>query len=159
VNTATSPNDIHDIELLRKRLIAAEKLLVGKLRIIDKLEQSIAQLAQRCWGCSSEKNPGQSELSLFNEAELLAMQAALDDEIDKSEKDSNESPVAADNDQGKGTASPDSAEPKKTRKRRVLPDHLENAYESRISSMKSILRRPAVVHGSVSVRKLPNKSG
>jgi trimethylamine--corrinoid protein Co-methyltransferase len=32
------------------------------------------------------KNPGQSELSLFNEAELLAMQAALEDEIDKPEE-------------------------------------------------------------------------
>jgi hypothetical protein len=126
VKTATSPNDIHDIELLRKRLIAAEKQLVGKRRIIEKLEQTIEQLAQRCWGRSSEKNPGHSELSLFNEAELLAMQAALEDEIDKpEEKDSDEPPGATDNDQEKEAASPDSPQPKKTRKRRVLPDHLE----------------------------------
>jgi hypothetical protein len=45
VKTATSPNDIHDIELLRKRLIAAEKQLVGKRQIIEKLEQTIEQLA------------------------------------------------------------------------------------------------------------------
>ncbi|MFT4727332.1 MAG: hypothetical protein ACI9UN_001827 [Granulosicoccus sp.] len=42
MKTATSPNDIHDIELLRKRLIVAEKQLIGKSQIIDKLEETIA---------------------------------------------------------------------------------------------------------------------
>jgi transposase len=50
------------------------------------------------------------------------MQSALEDEI---EKGSDESSGATDNDQGIDAASPNSPQPKKTRKRRVLPDHLE----------------------------------
>jgi transposase len=116
VKTATSPNDIHDIELLRKRLIEAEKQLIGKSRIIEKLEQINAQLAQRCWGRSSEKHPGQSQLSLFNEAELLAMQSALEDEANNTDADTDEKNPNT-------KAAP--VKPKKPRKRRVLPDHLE----------------------------------
>ena len=51
------PGDIQDIEQLRERLIVAERDLAGKIRMIDKLEQVIAQLAQRHWGRSSEKAP------------------------------------------------------------------------------------------------------
>lgn len=122
MNTATSPNDIHDIELLRQRLIAAEKQLVGKSRIIEKQEEIIAQLAQRHWGRSSEKHPGQSELSLFNEAELAAMQASREDEADSTDAGTDESPDTADKDPNTQAAPP---KPKKPRKRRVLPDHLE----------------------------------
>jgi len=120
VNPVISPNDIHDIELLRQRLIAAEQQLVSKARIIEKQEEIIAQLAQRHWGRSSEKHPAQSELSLFNEAELAAMQAPLDeDEADLTPADNTVSPDTADSDP---TAPP---KPRKPRKRRVLPDHLE----------------------------------
>lgn len=127
MNTAISPTEIHDIELLRQRLIAAEKQLIGKTQIIEKLEEMIAQLAQRHWGRSSEKHPGQSELSLFNEAELAAMQAALDDdETDGSDSDADES-VATDTDDesSQDASSSGTAKPNKKRRRRVLPAHLE----------------------------------
>ncbi|MFT4727333.1 MAG: transposase [Granulosicoccus sp.] len=62
------------------------------------------------WGRSSEKHPGQSELSLFNEAELVAMRAPIDDD-DTADKDPNTE------------AAP--TKPKKPGKRRVPPDHLE----------------------------------
>ena len=125
MNEAISPNDIHDIELLRQRLIVAEQQLIGKSQIIEKQADIIAQLAQRHWGRSSEKHPGQDELSLFNEAELAAMQAPLDeDEADESGANEDPSPDSADKDSSTDmSAAP--PKPKKPRKRRVLPDHLE----------------------------------
>ena len=126
MNTILPPGDINDIELLRERLIVAERDLAGKLRLIDKLEQVIAQLAQRHWGRSSEKHPGQADLSLFNEAELAAMQATLEDELDDTDEPVSDS--ATDADDAVNTGAPDQAspaKPAKPRPRRQLPDHLE----------------------------------
>ncbi len=120
------PGDIQDIEQLRERLIVAERDLAGKIRLIDKLEQVIAQLAQRHWGRSSEKHPGQADLSLFNEAELAAMQATLEDELDNTDEPMSDS--ATDADDAVNTGAPDQAspaKPAKPRPRRQLPDHLE----------------------------------
>jgi len=120
------PGDIQDIEQLRERLIVAERDLAGKIRLIEKLEQVIAQLAQRHWGRSSEKHPGQADLSLFNEAELAAMQATLEDELDNTDEPMNDS--ATDADDAVNTGAPDQAspaKPAKPRPRRQLPDHLE----------------------------------
>lgn len=119
-------SDIHDIEQLRERLIVAERDLAGKVLLIDKLEQVIAQLAQRHWGRSSEKHPGQAELSLFNEAELAAMQASLEDELDDTDEPVNDSPTDAEDAGDTGASDPATpAKPAKPRPRRQLPDHLE----------------------------------
>ena len=124
MNTTLPPSEIIDIEQLRQRLIVAERDLATKIRMIDKLEQVIAQLAQRHWGRSSEVHPGQADLSLFNEAELAAMQATLDDEPEDADEQAGDSAadgqdVAGDDDK----ASP--PKPAKPRARRLLPDHLE----------------------------------
>lgn len=50
------------------------------------------------------------------------MQASLDDETDEADADTDESPDTADKDPNT-QATP--TKPKKPRKRRVLPDHLE----------------------------------
>ena len=126
VNTLPPPSEINDIEQLRQRLIVAERDLAGKIRIIDKLEQTIAQLAQRHWGRSSEVHPGQADLSLFNEAELAAMQASLDDEPEKTDEQASDS--AADAEDAANAGDDDKASPPKSvkpRARRQLPDHLE----------------------------------
>ena len=65
-------------------------------------------LAQRHWGASSEKHPGQGVLALFNEAEL----AATDEDADEDE-------------QAQEPANKNNAPPKARCRRRVLPDHLE----------------------------------
>jgi len=98
------------------RLEKAERRLQGKSRLIERLEQRIADLVQARWGRSSEKHPGQSELSLFNEAELAAMlgEQSDDDVGETSEVDTNAEPAAA---------AP--TKPAKPRKRRQLPDGLE----------------------------------
>ncbi|WP_157735969.1 hypothetical protein [Granulosicoccus antarcticus] len=57
MNTLPPPSDINDIEQLRERLIVAERDLAGKIRMIDKLEQVIAQLAQRHWGVPRKSTP------------------------------------------------------------------------------------------------------
>ncbi len=120
------PSEIIDIEQLRQRLIVAERDLATKIRMIDKLEQVIAQLAQRHWGRSSEVHPGQADLSLFNEAELAAMQATLDDEPENADEQASDS--SADDEDATHAGDDDKApstKPAKPRARRQLPDHLE----------------------------------
>lgn len=113
MNTPVTNNVV--IDELRQALAKSEHLrerqsvlLLGKERIIDKLEQQLAMLAQRHWGVSSEKHPGQGVLALFNEAEL----AATDEDADEDE-------------QAQEPANKNNAPPKARRRRRVLPDHLE----------------------------------
>ena len=119
------PSEIEDIEQLRQRLVVAERDLATKIRLIDKLEQTIAQLAQRHWGRSSEKHPGQAELSLFNEAELAAMQASLDDDEPENAADqSGDTADAQEEPTGSGADKP-LPKPTKPRPRRQLPDDLE----------------------------------
>ena len=98
------------------RLEKAERRLEGKSRLIERLEQRIADLGQARWGRSSERHPGQGELSLFNEAELAAMIGEERDEElgarGDTDADADPAPAAA----GKPTT---------PRKRRQLPDGLE----------------------------------
>ncbi len=128
MNTTLPPSEINDIEQLRDRLVVAELSLATKIKLIDKLEQIVADLAQRHWGRSSEKHPGQVELSLFNEAELAAMQATLDDESD-SDGDQTDDPSANAGDEGNGSDEDEAPAPKpkpgKPRRRRQLSDDLE----------------------------------
>ena len=66
------------------------------------------------------------ELSLFNEAELAAMQAALEDDAETS--DAPASDATADTDdvtEPEDDDKPSSPKPVKPRPRRVLPEHLE----------------------------------
>ncbi len=73
----------------------------------------------RDWGRSSEKHPGQADLSLFDEAELA-------DELDDTDEpviDSATDTVDATNAGARDQAPP--AEPAKPRPRHQLPDHLE----------------------------------
>jgi transposase len=121
MNRVLSPSDIDDIEQLRARLIIAEKKLSDKQLLIEKLEQTIADLAQRHWGRSSERHPGQGELSLFNEAELAAMNAPLDEHGE----DESESCDSTSGDESEVSNNSAANPPKKTRRKRVLPDHLE----------------------------------
>ena len=110
---------IDDIEAMRARIVELERALAGSRRLIDKLEDVIARLAQRHWGRSSERHPGQGELSLFNEAELVAMGG------DDDEDEAAEEPSGADDAAGTGTGTGGADKPAKRRRRRVLPDHLE----------------------------------
>jgi len=100
----------------KQRLERAERRLQGKNRLIERLEQRIADLVQARWGRSSEKDPGQGELSLFNEAELAAMIGEeSDDDVDGAggaEADADSAPAAP-------------SKPAKPRKRRQLPDGIE----------------------------------
>ena len=129
MNAAANSNETDDIDELRRRLAAAERELSTKTQIIDKLEDIIAELLYRRWGRSSEKNPGQAELSLFNEAELAAMQAELtgeqesDDESEEVVDETDTGPTDDATAQG-DTGKPSGTKPRK-RRRRVLPDHLE----------------------------------
>lgn len=61
------------------------------------------------------------ELSLFNEAELAAMQAPLEDDAEASDTATESDDTPKPRDDGK----PSSPKPAKPRPRRVLPDHLE----------------------------------
>lgn len=64
LNTLLPPDEIKNIEQLRQRRIFAERDLATKMRLIDKLEQAIAPLAQLDCGRSSEKHPGQGDMTV-----------------------------------------------------------------------------------------------
>ena len=126
MNAPVNNEQLDDVAVMRARIAALEAELAGSRRLIDKLEDIIRRLAQRHWGRSSEKHPGQGELSLFNEAELAAMGGENDpgDEADEASGDAGD---GADTAAGGGDAAAGagSAKPTKPRRRRVLPDHLE----------------------------------
>ena len=82
MNAPLPPSDIDDIAELRRRLAASESALAQKSYLIDKLEEIIARLQHRQWGASSERHPDQVELSLFEEAEVIAMGGVGDDADD-----------------------------------------------------------------------------
>ena len=76
MNAPPPSAELDDVEELRRRLAAAERELGHKRYLIDKLEEIIARLRHRAWGRSSERHPEQGELTLFEEAELIAFDAA-----------------------------------------------------------------------------------
>ena len=53
------------------------KTISNKQSTIEQLEAQLRSLQQQRFGKSSEKHPGQAELQLFNEAELLQLEATL----------------------------------------------------------------------------------
>jgi len=125
VNAPLPPSDIDDIAELRRRLIASETALAQKSYLIDKLEEIIARLQHRQWGASSERHPDQAELSLFEEAEVIAMGGGGDGADDGGDTDAagDEASNGGDED---AAASTKPAKPTGTRGgRRSLPKDLE----------------------------------
>ena len=119
MNTATPSAELDDVDELRRRLVAAERQLGQKTYLIDKLEEIIARLQHRSWGASSERHPGQAELSLFDEAEVIS----IDDDSgeDEDEHVDGKEDGAADE---KPAGAPGKA-PRKRGGRRALPEGLE----------------------------------
>ena len=87
MNAPTPSAELDDVEELRRRLLAAERELGQKRYLIDKLEEIIARLQHRAWGRSSERHPGQGELTLFEEAELVAFDEAPDEQSELDAED------------------------------------------------------------------------
>ena len=116
---------LDELTTMRARIAELESTIAGNRRLIDKLEDVIARLMQRHWGRSSEKHPGQGELSLFNEAELVAMAGDDDDGSDGPADDDTDAAADAgtDADAG-GAAGGGSAGTRGPRRKRVLPPHL-----------------------------------
>ena len=136
VSRLADKHETDDVEALRRRLVAveaklaeADRQLAAKSRIIDKLQDMVTDLVHRRWGRSSEKHSGQAELSLFNEAEIVAL---------KSDLDAAEAPDTDGGTGGGGAGAQDAAaqpapagtprtnndgQPRKPR--RALPEHLE----------------------------------
>ena len=125
MNAPLPPSDIDDIAELRRRLIASETALAQKSYLIDKLEEIIARLQHRQWGASSERHPDQVELSLFEEAEVIAMGGAGDDADDGDDTDAAGDEASNDGDDD-AAAPTKPAKPTGTRGgRRSLPKDLE----------------------------------
>ena len=105
------------------RLEKAERSLRDRDRLIDRLERRIRELVHARWGRSSERHPGQGELSLFDEAELAAMDIGGPGDGDAvGEPDVDAAAGGGDGTGGSsGTAQPE----KRRRRRRALPDDLE----------------------------------
>lgn len=67
------------LEQRQRKIDGHLKTISHKQTLIERLEAQLRLLQQRRFGKSSEKNLDQIELQLFNEAELLALQVALDE--------------------------------------------------------------------------------
>ncbi len=134
MNTAVTEPALEDVAELRQRLsvlegqlVTAERQLAEREHLIEQLKVTIARLARQRWAPSSEKHPGQAELSLFNEAEVAALAAALEEEaneasptaVEESNNTDGKHPVGSTTGQSGMT---NSAPP---RRRRALPEHLE----------------------------------
>lgn len=78
-NQKTLERKLQVIELKQRRIEQQNEKLSTKQSLIERLEEQLRQLQQHRFGKRSEKHPGQAELQLFNEAELLQLQAALED--------------------------------------------------------------------------------
>jgi len=129
MNAPMNSEQLTEIDALRARVVELEQTLAGNVRLIEKYEDIIRRLAQRHWGRSSEKNPGQAELSLFEEAELVAMGDTPEDEHahgDDAVSDGFDPSGPPETESGTVDAgAPASTVPPTRRRKRVLPDHLE----------------------------------
>jgi transposase len=67
------------LEQRQRKIDSHLETISRKQTLIKRLEEQLRLLQQRRFGKSSEKNLDQIELQLFNEAELLDLQAALDE--------------------------------------------------------------------------------
>ena len=67
------------LEQRQRKIDGHLETISRKQTLIERLEAQLRWLQQRRFGKSSEKHLGQIELQLFNEAELLDLQAMLDD--------------------------------------------------------------------------------
>ena len=67
------------LEKRQRKIDGHLQTISRKQTLIERLESQLRLLQQRRFGKSSEKNLDQIELQLFNEVELLALQAVLDE--------------------------------------------------------------------------------
>jgi len=65
------------LEQHQHKIEAQRTTISTKQTTIERLEALLQRFQQQRFGKSSEKHPGQAELQLFNEAELLQLEAAL----------------------------------------------------------------------------------